>query len=150
VAAGSDTGTVLVSTDLSDFGDAALPHAFRLVRDSGASVVMLHVLDARPTPNPLYAHYYPIPTPEQNRLAEAKATEALRARIPEELRGSDRVQTLVTQGAPAAEILKIAAEKQASLIVIATHGRTGLSRLTLGSVADRVIREAPCPVLVVR
>jgi nucleotide-binding universal stress UspA family protein len=66
------------------------------------------------------------------------------------LRGSARVETLVGQGAPAAEILRIAAEQQASLIVIATHGRTGLKRLALGSVAEQVIREAPCPVLVVR
>jgi nucleotide-binding universal stress UspA family protein len=73
---------------------------------------MVHVIDARPTPNPLYAHYYPIPTPEQ--------------------------------------ILRIAAEPKASLIVIAARGRTGLSRLALGSVAERVIREAPCPVRVVR
>jgi universal stress protein A len=66
------------------------------------------------------------------------------------LRGSVRVETVVGQGAPAAEILRIAAEQQASLIVIATHGRTGLERLALGSVAERVIRAAPCPVLVVR
>jgi nucleotide-binding universal stress UspA family protein len=142
--------TIVVSTDFSAYGDAALPYAFRLAREQGARVVLVHVIDARPTPNPLYAHYYPIPTPEQTRAAEGEATEALRARIPDELRGSGRVETLVGQGAPAAEILRIAAETKASLIVIATHGRTGLSRLALGSVAERVIREAPCPVLVVR
>ena len=142
--------TVVVSTDFSDSGDAAIPHAFRFAKDPGARVVLVHVLDARPTPNPLYAHYYPIPTPEQTRQAEATAREALRARIPAELRGEGRVETQVGQGAPAAEILRIAAERQASLIVIATHGRTGLERLALGSVAERVIRAAPCPVLVVR
>jgi nucleotide-binding universal stress UspA family protein len=141
---------VLVSTDFSEYGDAALPHAFRFAKDHGASVVMVHVLDARPTPNPLYAHYYPIPTPEQTRQAEAKTREALRERIPQEFPDSDRVETLVAHGAPAPEILRIAEEKKASLIVIATHGRTGLLRLALGSVAERVIREAPCPVLVVR
>lgn len=134
--AASDIRTVIVSKDFSDFGDAAIPHAFRLAGDYGASVVLVHVLDARPPPNRLYAHYYPIPTPEQNRQAEAKAREALRARIPEERRDSDRVQILVTQRAPAPEIVRIAAEKQASLIVIATHGRTGLLRLALGSVAE--------------
>jgi universal stress protein A len=145
-----DARTIVVSTDFSDSGDAAIPHALRFAKDFGARVVMVHVLDARPTPNPLYAHYYPIPTPEQTRQAEATAREALSARIPEELRGSVRVETVVGQGAPAAEILRIAAEQQASLIVIATHGRTGLERLALGSVAERVIRAAPCPVLVVR
>lgn len=145
-----DFRTLLVSTDFSDYGDAAIAQAFRLAKDYGARVVLLHVLDARPPANPLYAHYYPIPTPDQTRQAEAKATEALRERVPAELRGSDRVETLVTQGSPAVEILRIAAEKHASLIVIATHGRTGLVRLALGSVAERVIRNAPCPVLVVR
>ena len=148
--AAPDIRTVLVSTDFSDYADAAIAHAFRFARDYGARVVLVHVLDAHPTPNPLYAHYYPMPTPEQSRQAEAKAQEALRARIPAELRDSDRVETLVTQGAPAPEILRIAGEKKASLIVVATHGRTGLLRLALGSVAERVIREAPCPVLVVR
>lgn len=144
------TPTVVVPTDFSDSGDAAIPHAFRFAKEPGAHVVLVHVLDARPTPNPLYAHYYPIPTPEQTKQAEAAAREALSARVPEELRGSARVETVVGQGAPAAEILRIAAAQQASLIVIATHGRTGLKRLALGSVAERVIREAPCPVLVVR
>jgi nucleotide-binding universal stress UspA family protein len=57
---------------------------------------------------------------------------------------------LVTHGQAAAEVVRIAGEKQVSLIVIATHGRTGLRRLALGSVAEHVIRHAPCPVLVVR
>ena len=150
MTAAPDIRTVIVPTDFSDYGDAAIPHAFRLAKDYGATVVLLHVIDARRTPNPLYAHYYPMTPPEQVREAEARATEALRARIPEPLRDSGRVETLVGQGAPAPEILRVAAEKKASLIVIATHGRTGLLRLALGSVAERVIRDAPCPVLVVR
>lgn len=139
-----------MSTDFSDYGDAAIAHALRIAEQSGARVLMLHVLDARPPVNPLYAHYYPIPTPEQNRAAEEEARQALRARIPAELRDSDRVEPIVTQGTPAQEILRIADERRVSLIVIATHGRTGLMRLALGSVAERVVRDAPCPVLVVR
>jgi nucleotide-binding universal stress UspA family protein len=146
----AEAETLLVPTDFSEYSDAALAHAFRLAKDRGARVVMLHVIDARPTPNPLYAHYYPIPTPTQMRDAEAKASEALRLRIPDELRDADRVEVQVGHGAPAAEILRVAEERKASLIVIATHGRTGLRRLALGSVAERVVREAPCPVLVVR
>lgn len=146
----SEAQTVVVSTDFSDYGDAALPHAFGLAREHGARVVMVHVIDARPTPNPLYAHYYPIPTPEQMQEAEASASEALWARIPDDLRDGGRIETQVGQGAAAPEILRIAAEQKASLIVIATRGRTGLARIALGSVAERVIREAPCPVLVVR
>jgi NADPH-dependent 2,4-dienoyl-CoA reductase/sulfur reductase-like enzyme len=72
----------------------------------------------------------------------------LHARIPPEDRGSSRSETVVTHGAPAAEILRVATERSASLIVIGTHGRTGLIRLALGSVAERVVGEATCPVLV--
>lgn len=151
MTAGPDVGkVVVVATDFSDCGDLAIAHAFRFSNDPGTHVVMVHVLDAYPSPNPLYAHYYPLPTPEQVRQAEEKANEALRARIPTEHRGSDRTEILVAHGTPAAEILRIAAERSASLIVIATHGRTGLVRVALGSVAERVVREAPCPVLVVR
>jgi universal stress protein A len=150
MTAASDVGDlVVVSTDFSDCGDLAIPHAFRVAKDRGARVGMVHVLDAHPIPNPLYAHYYPIPTPDQIRQAEEKAREALLARVPAEDRGSGRTEILVTHGAPAAEILRIAAERSASLIVIATHGRRGLARLALGSVAERVVREATCPVLVV-
>jgi nucleotide-binding universal stress UspA family protein len=151
MTAASDVGNVVVvATDFSDYGDLAIPHAFRFANDRGARVVMLHVLDAHPIPNPLYAHYYPMPTPDQIRQAEEKAREALLARIPAESRGHGRTEIRVTHGAPSAEILRIAAETSASLIVIATHGRTGLARLALGSVAERVVREAPCSVLVVR
>jgi nucleotide-binding universal stress UspA family protein len=142
--------SVLATTDFSEVADAALAHAFRIAKDHGAHVLLLHVMDARPTPNPLYSHYYPIPRPEEVAEAERKVREELRARVPSELRDSKGVELLVTHGQAAAEVVRIAGEKQVSLIVIATHGRTGLRRLALGSVAEHVIRHAPCPVLVVR
>ena len=147
-----DIKTVLVSTDFSELGDRAIPYAFRLAKDHGAAVILVHVLEAAPTPNPLYAHYYPIPTPEQVKKAESAAMEELRRRVPEEhrRRASAAVDTRVMHGEPSLEILRIAGEKKASLIVISTHGRTGLQHLALGSVAERVIRRAHCPVLVVR
>ena len=143
-------GPVVVSTDFSEVGDAAIPHAFRAAQERGASVTLIHVLDARPTPNPLYAHYYPIPTPDQIQKAVAEADAALRARVPEAYRGSVPFESVVTEGAPAQQIAELAEERGASLIVIASHGRSGLLRLALGSIAERVIREASCPVLVVR
>ena len=142
--------TVLVSTDFSELGDAAIPLGFRLAKDHGAAVVLVHVLDAAPTPSPLYAHYYPTPNAEQIRSAEKNASEGLRKRIPAEYRDTVRVEIALSHGEPAHEILRIASEKQASVIVIATHGRAGLKHLVLGSTAERVIRHATCPVLVVR
>ncbi|MFN8515911.1 MAG: universal stress protein [Thermomicrobiales bacterium] len=60
------------------------------------------------------------------------------------------METLLREGAPASDIVAAAQEWQADLIVVGTHGRGGLGRLVLGSVAESVLRDAPCPVLVVR
>jgi universal stress protein A len=141
---------VLVSTDFSEAGDKAVPFAFRLAKDHGASVVLAHVVDAMPVPSPLYAHYYPIPTPEQISGAQESARKALRERIPASYRDAVASEVAVGQGDPARELLRIAAEQNASVFVISTHGRTGVKHLLLGSVAEKVIRHATCPVLVIR
>jgi len=142
--------TVIASTDLSEIGDTAIPHAVRWALDRGAALVLVHVLDDYPLPNPLYAHYYPMPTEEQRHQAEQKARAALRAQLPPEMRQPGRSSLVIARGDPAREILRLASESPEPAIVIASHGRTGLARLALGSVAERVIRAAHCPVLVVR
>ena len=65
-------------------------------------------------------------------------------------RGTVQVETQVMVGEPFADICQSAAQEQADLIIMGSHGRTGLSHVLLGSVAERVVRHAPCPVLVVR
>src|SRR6266542_4392971 len=101
---------VLVTTDFSEAGDAAVPHAFRVASDHGAEVVLCHVIETPPTPNPLYAHYSP--------------TELYRTRV--------------VDGDPVARILEVTRQEEADLLVIATHGRTGLKHFFLGSVVERV------------
>jgi len=145
--------TILVTTDFSESGDHAINHAFRMAADHGAEVVLLHVVEMIVAPNPLYAQYYPsdLLGPEVRQRAEQEAHNALRERVPAE-QGLAVVphRTLVLHGLPADEIIRAAETAQADLIVIATHGRTGLKHLLLGSVAERVIRHVSCPVLVVR
>src|SRR6185503_16514583 len=68
----------------------------------------------------------------------------------DEVRGEISTDTLVRTGSPALEIIDVAKSLTADLIVISTHGRTGLKHVVLGSVAEHVVRGAPCPVLVVR
>jgi nucleotide-binding universal stress UspA family protein len=148
-----DFKRVLVTTDFSTAGDAAIGHAFRVGADHGAEVVLCHVIETPPTPSPLYAHYSPTDLfqPEQRRLAEESARKALLERVPKEPPLSEvKHRTHVTHGEPIAEILRLAEQEKADLLVIATHGRTGLKHFFLGSVVERVIRHAPCPVLVVR
>ena len=148
-----DFKRVLVTTDFSALGDAAIGHAFRIGADHGAEVVLCHVIETPPTPNPLYGHYTPTDLflPEHRRLAEESAQKALLERVPKEPPLSAvKHRTRVTDGDPVTEILRAAEEEQADLLVIATHGRTGLKHFFLGSVVERVIRHAHCAVLVIR
>lgn len=140
--------TLLHPTDFSECAAHALEHAVRLARRLGASLVLLHV----PVETPLYGEGLTGATgvrevyESQRRWAEAALDEravALRA-------DGLEVRTRVVPGAPWEQIVKVASEERVELIVIGTHGRGTLGRLLLGSVADRVVRLAPCPVVTVR
>jgi len=142
--------TLVVPTDLSDVGDAAIDVAFRLAADHGARVVLLHVVESGPTPNPLYAHYFPTPGPEDVERASKAVEEALRERVPAVLRERVPHETHVVLGEPAEEIVRAAEERAASLVVLARSRRSALARLASRSVAERVAERAPCSVLLVR
>ena len=130
---------ILFPTDFSHASDAGLPLATSLARDAGATLVILHVEE----PPLAYGGgelYYGIPEPNtealQKMLAEVKPTDA---NVP-------YVHRMVT-GDPATEIVRVAQEEQADILVVGTHGRSGITRLLMGSVAEQVIRHAACPVL---
>lgn len=146
----STRGPVLVTTDLSPLGDEALAHATELAKALGLSLVLLSVVEVPSTPSPLYAHYYPIPTPAQ--LAEShKKLEGELARRAERAQAAGvKVEVQVREGEPAAEIVKAAGALAPAMLVISTHGRTGLKHFLLGSVAERVLRGTKCPTLLVR
>ena len=139
---------VLHPTDFSDCAAEALTKAVDLVQKLGGEVVLLQVL----IETPLYGEgMLGIPNVQSIYDAQRKwAEETLEARVGElrtrGIEASWRVQT----GVPVEEIVKMAGTEHADMIVIGTHGRTGLNRALLGSVAERVIRLAPCPVLTVR
>jgi len=144
---------ILVTTDFSESGDHAVGHAFRMAADHGAEVLLLHVIETMMAPNPLYAHYYPtdLLTPEIRTRAEEDAKRALLDRVPKD--GplvAVTHQIVVVHGIPAQEIIRTAEEQHCDLIVISTHGRTGLKHLLMGSTAERVVRHVHCPVLIVR
>ena len=133
--------TVLHPTDFSESSAAAFRLACALVRDYGAKLVVLHAYPAPVTLDDAAAR----------RLAgepEKSLTEKLHAIQPNE--PGHPVIHLLVEGRPADTILGVAAEVSADLIVMGTHGRFGLLRLLMGSVAEAVMREAPCPVATVR
>jgi nucleotide-binding universal stress UspA family protein len=138
---------ILVPTDFSKDADRALQYAIDLARTSGGEIVLAHVLELLTYPTVVGID--PISPQIQKELRDnmSRALEALRAReIPKEIRS----RALMLDGRPYWRIVEAAREQQVDLIVIATRGNTGLKHMLLGSTAEHVVREAPCPVLVVR
>lgn len=144
---------ILVCTDFSEAGDHAISHAFRMAADHSAEVILCHIIEPVIVPNPLYAQYYPgeLMSPDVLARAEADAKAALEERAPKEGAFASVPRRIVLgRGTPAEELIRLSEELQVDLLVIATHGHTGLKHLLLGSVAERVVRHVKCPVLVVR
>jgi nucleotide-binding universal stress UspA family protein len=134
--------TILHPTDFSERSGSALRLACALTRDYGARLVVLHV--ATP-PDVIYSEGA-LPLDPEVFYREAK--ERLdRLEVPE---GNVRAERRFEEGDPATEILRVAPEVNADLIVMGTHGRTGLGRLLMGSVAEQIVRKASCPVLTVK
>jgi nucleotide-binding universal stress UspA family protein len=133
--------TILHPTDFSDRSVNAFHLASGLTRDYGARLVVLHV--AVP-PTVIYGEGILPPDPEIQRQEEQQRLDSLQTPEP-----GVRAERRLEEGDPAMEILRVAQEIGANLIVMGTHGRTGLARLLMGSVAERVVRKALCPVLTV-
>jgi len=131
--------TILHPTDFSEHSESAFRLACALAWDYKARLVLLHVL---PPPMVIYAGGLP-PADMWRDVEEVKG----RLRQLEAEASPVRVESQVMEGDPGAMILRAAEETHSDVIVMGTHGRTALARLVLGSVAEAVIRKAPCPVL---
>ncbi len=140
---------ILVPIDFSDSSLKALRYALGFAEQFSAGIVLLHVVEPK-----LYPVDFLIVPPEMEE-ANVKLAHAAREKLSSmaaELREKHYLQAdaLVRQGNPAVEIAKVARSLDADLIVIATHGYTGLKHVYLGSVTEKITRHATCPVLVVR
>ena len=140
---------ILVPTDFSPTADAALDYAFGLAERFGASLQLLHVLDDPFVFEGMSAEAYIAEAPVLRSAMLADAREKLAHRAgPRQARVHTDTEVLFGHGART--IAEYAAERDVDLIVMGTHGRTGFAHLLLGSVAERLVRTAPCPVLTVR
>jgi nucleotide-binding universal stress UspA family protein len=140
---------ILVPLDFSAPSDAALEYARTVATRFGASLHLLHVAD-----DPYRALYSAeVYVPEVEGLREEILTDAT-GRLKDRLQSSDIRELGATAeaviGTPASSIVEYAEGHDIDLIVMGTHGRGGMSHLLMGSVAERVVRTAPCPVLTVR
>jgi nucleotide-binding universal stress UspA family protein len=138
---------ILVPTDFSDCSKKALQYALVLAKRHEAAITLLYVV---PAPNYASAEFGPIDYASLESEMRTSGDKQLSALSVDELRGEVSGDTVVRTGAPAVEIIDVAEGLPADLIVISTHGHTGLKHVFLGSVAEHVVRHAPCPVLVVR
>jgi nucleotide-binding universal stress UspA family protein len=130
---------ILFPTDFSHASDAGLDFATQLAKQLGATLLIVHVEEA-PLAYGGGEMYYGLPEPDTDALKEMLSR--VKPRDP-----AVRFEQRLVPGVPATAICDLAAEAKAGLIVMGTHGRTGLSRLLMGSVAEQVMRQAPCPVL---
>lgn len=131
---------ILVPIDFSDCSKKALEYAIPFAKQFGAELKLLHVVERYPAVPEM------APYDCENIEDATRELEKLR----KSLGNSVRCSFFVRKGSPQPEIATAARDFDADLIIISTHGRTGLARVFLGSTTEKVVRSAPCPVLIVR
>ncbi len=141
---------ILVATDFGEASDAALTYGRALGAKFGATLHVLHV-----APNVYLtgfgAEAYAVMAPDMQRDVNEEARKRLhQLLIDTDNSGPPTISALVTSNTPAHAVVQYAKEKNIDLIVMGTHGRGALAHMVMGSVAERVVRLAPCPVLTVR
>jgi nucleotide-binding universal stress UspA family protein len=134
--------TILHPSDFSEYSSHALAVAGSLARDHGARLIVLHVAEPEVV---VGESGILVPLPPGCREDTLERLRGLPLPDP-----NIRVEPLLEEGNPVEEILRTAEQTRCDLIVLGTHGRTGLRRLLVGSVAESVLRRARCPVLTVR
>ena len=139
--------SILVPTDFSPASEKALAYAVPFARQFGAKLILLHVVEPVATPD--FASSFPLALENDKVMAQCrKHLEGVSRNLEIEPKLMER--TLVRYGRSFHEITDAARTLKVDLIIISTHGYTGLKRALLGSTTERVVRHAPCPVLVVR
>ncbi|KKO19212.1 MAG: universal stress protein [Candidatus Brocadia sp.] len=138
---------ILCPIDYSVYSEMALKYAIEFAEKYQAKLCLIHVLDIRvyDINNP---DLYDVNIVDEETIA--KLRERLLRCVTDDTRGKIAVEARIIQGVPFAEIIRAAKEYKADMIVIGTHGRTGISHAIMGSVAEKVVRKAPCPVLTIR
>ena len=140
---------ILLPTDFSDYSKAARDYACALADQFGSELHLLHVLQDLIAMVPEPGLAFPPPGDYMRELQEGAEKGLAELLDPDWAKGKSIVRT-TQQGPPFLEIVRYAKENDIDLIVMGTHGRSGLAHVLLGSVAEKVVRKAPCPVLTIR
>lgn len=140
---------ILCPVDFSEYSDYAMRYAAFLAVKFGAKLTLLHVVAPVMVPLPGEALVPPMRQIDLADIADACKERLIKAAGDFSSAGLE-VDYQVTNGVPFLEILRVAGEQSVDMIIMGTHGRSGLAHIMIGSVAERVVRKAPCPVLTVK
>ncbi len=135
---------VIAATDFSEASLPAIETAFNLLLGETGKLYLAHVLDLPSGVDPMGSA-----GPSENEFRR-DALEKLAGYIPENADSSLEIESVVLRGTPAKALAEFAQKSEADLIVVGTHGRSGLARLLLGSTTESLLRKAPCRVLVAK
>lgn len=138
---------LLVPVDFSDYADQALAYAIELAQSLRARITLVHVIHLTPLAMGDISATTLVPYLED---MERTAQEYIQAALERVRRAGLQGDSVLVQGIPFQAIIETARDHNVDLIVMGTHGRTGLTHVLMGSVAEKVVRLAPCPVLVTR
>ncbi|NCQ17091.1 MAG: universal stress protein [Ignavibacteria bacterium CG_4_8_14_3_um_filter_37_9] len=139
---------ILVPIDFSDFSKSALKYAVIFAKQYHAQLILVYVLE--PVIYPPDFSMGQITLPTVNFEMDKRAKEELDKLAETEIGSLVEVRTVLKTGKPFVEIIETAKEEDADLIIISTHGHSGVEHILFGSTADKVVRKAPCPVLTLR
>ena len=135
---------IIAAIDFSESSILAMETALNLIPETGGTLCLLHVLEVPRGIDPIG-----VLQPSIEEL-EAEALARLEELVPDNPDKDVQIEQLVIRVSPAKTIAKQARQRESNLIVVGTHGRTGLARMLLGSTAEALLRQAPCQVLVVK
>lgn len=142
--------TILAPTDFSEQSNLAIRYAAGLARRFGAKLILLHVVADDALEGIAKAHVPPYPVDKVYEDLTQEVHEQFVTHVAREVRKGLEIEVVVAPGVAFLEIIHTARLREADLIVMATHGRTGLSHTLMGSVTEKVVRKAPCPVVSLR
>lgn len=139
---------VLVPIDFSDYSKSALKYAVNFAKTFDADIILIYVVE--PVIYPPDFSMGQIAMPSINTEWDDRAKDELQKLAKSEIAEIANVKTIIKTGKPFVEIIETAKEENIDLIIIATHGHSGVEHILFGSTAEKVVRKAPCPVLTLR
>lgn len=139
---------ILVPIDFSDHSKDSLKYAVNLAKLFNSELILIYVIE--PVVYPPDFSMGQIAIPSVDLEMDKRASEELNNLAKKEIPGELKTKTTVKTGKPYIEIINFASEEKVDLIIIATHGHTGVEHILFGNTAEKVVRKAPCPVLTLR